>query len=234
MMKTINTILICLFLSMTAYGQGFDHSLWTSFLQKHVTDDGHVDYKSIQSHPENLDAYLQKLSKANPNDTWSKNETLAFWINAYNAFTIKLIIDNYPVKSINDIKNPWDQKFIKIGSETMSLNHIEHDILRKMDEPRIHFAIVCASVSCPKLRNEAYISSQLNEQLSQAVSGFLSDPTKNVISKNHLELSKIFQWFSKDFKKHGSLIDFINQYTQIEISDDPKIKFKDYNWSINK
>lgn len=220
-------------MSMTAYGQNFDHSPWTSVLQKHVTDDGHVDYKSIKSNPENLDKYLQKLSKADPNETWSKNESLAFWINAYNAFTIKLIIDNYPIKSIKDIKNPWDKKFIKIGSETLSLNHIEHDILRKMDEPRIHFAIVCASVSCPKLQNKAFIASELNTQLTKAATEFLSDPAKNTVSKNSLKLSKIFQWFTKDFKQHGSLIDFLNQYSQIEISDNAKIKFKDYNWNLN-
>jgi hypothetical protein len=228
-----NSLFLCFLLNFSLQAQKIDHSLWNNFLQEYVSSDGHVNYKAISLHPENLDAYLQKLSKANPNDTWSKNETLAFWINAYNAFTIKLIIDNFPVKSIKDIKNPWDQKFIKIGSETMSLNHIEHDILRKMDDPRIHFAIVCASVSCPKLRNEAYISSQLNEQLSQAASRFLSDPTKNVISKNHLELSKIFQWFSKDFKKHGDLIAFLNQYSQINILKNAKTKFKDYNWNLN-
>lgn len=227
------SFVVYLFLSVSVSSQNFDHSLWTSILQKNATNDGHVDYQSIQLHPENLNIYLQKLSKATPNDTWSKNETLAFWINAYNAFTIKLIIDNYPVKSIKDIKNPWDKKFFTIGNKTMSLNHIEHDILRKLDEPRIHFAIVCASVSCPKLKNKAFTASELNTELTKAAVEFLSDASKNTISKNSLELSKIFQWFTKDFKQHGSLIDFLNQYTETEISDNAVIKFKDYNWSLN-
>lgn len=232
-MKVYFSFIFCLFLNLSAHSQNFDHSLWTSILQKYVTNDGRVDYKSIQSHPENLNIFLQKLSKAKPNKTWSKNETLAFWINAYNAFAVKLIIDNYPVKSIKDIKNPWDKKFIIINGQTMSLNHIEHDILRKMDEPRIHFAIVCASVSCPKLQNQAFTATKLNTQLTNAAIGFLADSSKNSISKNSLELSKIFQWFKKDFKQHGSLIDFLNQYTQIGISDSATIKFKDYNWNLN-
>ena len=233
-MKLLKIVLICFLLSITTYSQNFDHSLWTSILQKHVSSDGHVDYKAIKSNPTNLDLYLTSFSKSIPNDNWTKNETLAFWINAYNAFTIKLIIDNYPVKSIKDIKKPWDRSFIKIGNETMSLNHIEHDILRKMNDPRIHFAIVCASVSCPKLQNKAYIPSKLDIQLSEATTEFLSDTSKNTISKNSLELSKIFQWFSKDFKQYGSLISFLNQYTQIEISKDAKVKFKDYNWDLNE
>tara|TARA_R110000868_G_scaffold720_4_gene5249 strand:+ start:10124 stop:10777 length:654 start_codon:yes stop_codon:yes gene_type:complete len=213
--------------------QHFDNSQWTSILQNHVSNDGHVDYKAITLNTKKLDTYLNSFSKVTPNNTWTKNETLAFWINAYNAFTIKLIIDNYPIKSIKNIKNPWDKKFIKIGTQTMSLNHIEHDILRKMSEPRIHFAIVCASVSCPRLQNEAFSASKLDSQLDKAAFEFLSDFTKNNITENNLSLSKIFQWFSKDFKQKGDLIHFLNLYAQVKISKNAKIKFKDYNWNLN-
>lgn len=233
MTKKRYSLILCFLLSFSLQAQKVDHSLWNDFLQKYVSVDGHVNYKAIQSHPENLEAYLQELTKTVPNESWSKNQILAFWINAYNAFTIKLIIDNYPIKSIKEIKKPWDKEFIKIDAKTMSLSHIEHDILRKMNEPRIHFAIVCASISCPKLYNEAYMSSTLDTQLSQAAKDFLSDPTKNAITENSLELSKIFQWFSKDFKNDGSLIDFLNQYAQLNISDKAKITFKDYNWNLN-
>ena len=232
-MKTCIYFVVCCLLSLATSGQNLDHSQWTAFLQKHVTKEGHVDYESIQLHPETLNEYLKALSNSNPNETWPRNEALAFWINAYNAFTIKLIIDHYPVKSIKDIKNPWGEKFITIGNKAMSLNHIEHDILRKMNEPRIHFAIVCASVSCPKLQNKAFVASKLNSQLTQATTEFLSDTSKNTLSKNSLELSKIFQWFAKDFKQHGSLIDFLNQYTKTGISNNAKIKFKAYNWNLN-
>lgn len=228
-------ILIGLFLSLQAFGQQpIDHHSWTSFLQTYVSDNGHVNYQAITSHPEALDAYLKQLSESHPNPAWPKNDRLAFWINAYNAFTIKLITNHYPIKSIKDIKNPWNQKFVVIGGQTMSLNHIEHDILRTMDEPRIHFAIVCASVSCPKLQNKAYISSRLNNQLSLATRAFLSDTSKNNLSKNNLKLSKIFRWYAKDFKQHGSLIDFLNHYAPLAISKHAEVSFKDYNWDLNE
>jgi len=148
--------------------------------------------------------------------------------------TIDLILRNYPVISIKDIQNPWKQRIWKLDNKDYNLEEIEHQILRKMNEPRIHFAIVCASVSCPKLQNEAYTASNIESQLTNVTKEFLADSVKNNISEQYLELSKIFQWFSKDFKQNGSLIDFLNQYTSIEISENAKIKFKDYNWSLNE
>ena len=214
--------------------QNIDHSLWTKILQEHVSDSGNVNYKSIKANKIELDHYLHQLSENSPKDTWSKNELLAYWINAYNAFTIKLILDNYPTNSIKDIKNPWDKKFIKINNKLVSLNYIEHDVLRKMNEPRIHFAIVCASYSCPKLLNKAYESSTLETQLTIAVKSFLTDTSKNKISKNEVQLSKIFKWFDKDFKKNGTLIDFLNNYSDETISMKAKINYKNYNWDLNE
>lgn len=214
--------------------QKVNHSLWTDFLQTHVSIDGRVNYVAIKLNPSELDKYLKLISETYPDETWNKNEVLAFWINAYNAFTIKLIVDNYPLKSIKDLQKPWNKKFIRIGSNTMTLNDIEHSILRKMNDPRIHFAIVCASISCPKLQNEAYSASNIELQLKNASREFLSDTFKNTIGINNLELSKIFQWYSKDFKQNSSLIEFLNQYTTIEISENAKIKFKDYNWNLNE
>ena len=233
MMSKFYSFTCCFFLLLTIQAQKSDYSLWNNFLKKHVSNEGKTDYKTIKTYPDNLHMVLQSLTKTIPDENWSKNEKLAFWINTYNAFTIKLITDNYPLKSIKDIQKPWDKKFIKIGSTTMSLNYIEHNILRKMDEPRIHFAIVCASISCPKLQNEAFIAEKIDSQLSKATSVFLSDSSKNFISQNNLELSKIFQWFSKDFKQNGSMIKFLNKYSDIEISEHAKIKFKDYNWNLN-
>ncbi|NJX14857.1 DUF547 domain-containing protein [Tamlana crocina] len=217
-----------------AQAQHFDHSKFSELLQAHVSEGGNVNYSTIKANPNVLNQYLAEFSKAHPTESWPKNETLAYWINAYNAFTIKLIIDNYPIKSIKDLKHPWDQKFIPINGKLLSLNHIEHDILRKMGEPRIHFAIVCASHSCPKLQNEAFVPSRLDEQFTHATKTFLNDPEKNVISKEHLELSKIFKWFKKDFEENGSLIEFISPYTETTISKAAKIKYKDYNWTLNE
>ena len=116
----------------------------------------------------------------------------------------------------------------------MSLNQIEHDILRKMKEPRIHFAIVCASKSCPKLLNEAYTPSKLDLQLTLATEEFLSDETKNNLAANNIQISKIFKWFSEDFTTNGSLIDFLNLYASIEISQNAKKSYLDYNWDLNE
>ncbi|MDU8885151.1 DUF547 domain-containing protein [Yeosuana sp. MJ-SS3] len=213
--------------------QQIDHSKWTSFLQQHVSEYGNVDYKVISKNPSELNRYLNEFVNIHPNVSWTKNETLAYWINAYNAFTIKLIIDNYPVKSINDISQPWDKKFIPINGKSISLNYIEHEILRKMNEPRIHFAINCASISCPKLLNEAYVPETLDGQLDNAAKEFINS-NKNKLTSGNIKISKIFKWFKKDFETNGSIIDFINNYSEIKLSSKEKIGYLDYNWSLNE
>ncbi len=210
------------------------HASWNDLLQKHVSNNGNVDYKGFKKYQFELNNYFKVLNDSLPNETHSREYSLAFWINAYNAFTIDLILRNYPIKSIKDIKNPWDQRLWKLGNKWYNLNDIEHQILRKMDEPRIHFAIVCASVSCPKLRNEAYTAEKLEQQLTKATKDFLNDSSKNTLTSDKMELSKIFQWFTKDFTQNGSLIDFINQYYETEISSQAKKTFKEYNWDLNE
>ncbi|MFD0989967.1 DUF547 domain-containing protein [Mariniflexile jejuense] len=213
------------------------HELWNNLLQKHVSNNGNVNYKSFKTEHKKLLDYIYVLNLELSSEgfqSFSKEEKLAFWINAYNAMTIDLILRNYPVKSIKDIKNPWEQRLWKLGKKWYNLNDIEHQILRKMNEPRIHFAIVCASVSCPKLLNEAYTFENLETQLTKASKQFLSDSERNSILENDLKLSKIFQWFSKDFKQNGSLIDFLNKYSEVKISNNAKISFKDYNWDLNE
>ncbi|MFP4845076.1 DUF547 domain-containing protein [Winogradskyella sp. PE311] len=214
-----------------------EHQLWDELLQKHVSENGDVNYDSFKEEHIELLGYIKLLKisyeKRNLVTKRPQNELLAYWINAYNALTIDLIIRNYPLKSIKDIKDPWDQRLWKFGDKWLNLNDIEHKILRKMDEPRIHFAIVCASESCPKLQNEAFNAENLEEQLTNATKEFLSDTSKNEISQNNVKLSKIFKWFKKDFEQNGSLIDFINQYSEITISDKAKKNFKDYSWELN-
>jgi len=232
-MLKIYSFIICAILYFPVSAQKVDHSLWTNFLKNHVSNEGHVDYKKIKDNPESLNIVLENLSKTIPNEQWSKNETLAYWINAYNALTLDLIIRNYPVESIKDIKNPWEQRLWKLGNQKYNLEDIEHKILRKMNEPRIHFAIVCASYSCPKLLNEAYTAKHLEAQLTKAAKDFLSDSNRNSITKDRLELSKIFKWFDSDFTKKGSLINFLNMYSDIKILENANIKYKDYNWDLN-
>ena len=180
-----------------------------------------------------LNSYLKTLETSVPTKSWSRNATLAYWINVYNAFTVKLIIDNYPVKSIKEISNPWGKKFFNLGGKKYSLEQVEHQILRKMNEPRIHFAINCASYSCPNLLNEAYTESKLSKQLADAAKSFINDKTKNTISSSRIDISEIFNWFGGDFKTKGSLIDFLNDYSNTTINSNAKTTFKDYNWTLN-
>lgn len=218
----------------TAIQKTINHSKWDTLLQKHVASNGTVNYKGFQKDVAVLQSYLDELAKNVPTKSWTKNAVLAYWINTYNAFTVKLILDNYPVKSIKDINNPWGQEFFTLGTKKYSLEEIEHKILRKMNEPRIHFAINCASFSCPNLSNEAYTSAKMNQQLTAAAKDFLADKTKNNITKDKLIISKIFDWFSGDFKKEGSIIDFLNQYSTVKINPKAKISYKEYNWNLNE
>lgn len=212
----------------------FRHNTWHKLLQKHVTKDGNVNYKGFKKERIQLRNYIISLGKNMPNNDWSNKEILAYWINAYNAFTVDLILRNYPVKSIKDIKNPWNQRLWKLGNKWYNLDEIEHKILRKMNEPRIHFAINCASFSCPPLLNEAFTHENLEQQLTQVTKTFLADSQRNTITKNQLNISKIFKWFSKDFKQHGSLIDFLNKYSAVKINANAKKSYKEYNWNLNE
>lgn len=211
-----------------------NHSDWDALLKKYVADNGDVNYKGFKSDINKLNTYVDYLSTQIPQHNWSKDELLAYYINVYNANTIKLILENYPTKSIKDIKNPWLKNRVKIGDKDFSLADIENGILRKMGEPRIHFAINCASFSCPKLLNTAYTANNVESLLQKAAIGFINNPNKNKISENKVQLSEIFKWYKKDFTKNGSVIDFINKYSKTKISSKANIDYIDYNWSLNE
>ncbi len=219
------------------------HELFDQLLKKHVSDDGWVNYEGFKKDREILNKYLDLIRKNAPNDSWSKNDQLAYWINAYNAFTIDLVLQYYPVKSIRDIgssiqipfvNSPWDIKFIEIGDEKLDLNNIEHGIIReKFNEPRIHFAVNCASFSCPVLRKEAYKGHLLDQQLEEQTVLFINDPLRNKITAKKAELSKLFSWYKGDFTNGQRLEDFINQYSKTEITQSTKIVYLPYDWSLN-
>lgn len=202
-------------------------------LSQYVDAQGQVDYKNWLSEKNQLDAYIHTLEKMPPLEEASKEAKLAYWINAYNALTVQLILENYPLESIKDLDDPWDRDCFTVNNQTYTLGEIEHEILRKMDEARIHFAINCASASCPKLRNEAYQEKQLDKQLTEATRDFLSDPTKNKLGPNHLQLSRIFLWFGNDFGSKSERLEFIAQYSDL-ILDRPKIDYLSYDWSLNQ
>ena len=232
-MKQLLTYVLTLCL-WTISAQKIDHSEWTKILQLHVSESGKVNYRAFKNNRESLENYLDNLANHAPNKNWSNAETKAYWINAYNAYTIQLILDNYPLKSIKDLTDPWGQTFFKINGKMMSLNTIEHKILRPMDDPRIHFAIVCASESCPKLLNYAYAAETLNIQLDQAAREFINDASKNSITASKITISKLFKWFKSDFPKGEAFITYLNTYSTLKINPKTKINYQNYNWSLNE
>lgn len=229
--------------TLPSWAQQFSvvHQPWTDLLQKHVDAKGFVSYKGFLEDSLKLNDYLNVLSATPPTDEWTRAEKLAFWINAYNAFTVKLIINHYPVSSIKDIKkgipfvnSVWDIKFFEIGGMRMSLNEIEHSILRKeFEEPRIHFSIVCASMSCPKLRNEAFTAEKLEQQLQAQAVDFINDSTKNEIEMEEIRISSIFKWFSGDFTNNGTVQEFIRPFSQQDFVSSAKVKYLPYDWNLN-
>ncbi len=227
----IIAILICI----KSFGQNADYKNYASFLKKYVSSSGNVNYDKIKANKAELETITNQLAETKPNEKWSKNEKMAYFINIYNVFTIKAVVDNYPIKSIKDISNVWDKKTIPQGKILYSLSEIENKILRKMGDSRIHFAINCASYSCPKLENEVFMSEKLEKQLENATKEFVNDKTKNIISEKEIKISNIFDWYSSDFKDDaGSVIDFLNKYSMTKIDKKAKTRFAEYNWSLNK
>ncbi|MDG1476035.1 MAG: DUF547 domain-containing protein, partial [Vicingaceae bacterium] len=211
------------------------HDNWNSLTKQYVTADGKVNYKAMKANLNQITLYLSHLNQTPPKDDWSKNEKLAYWINLYNASTVYLIATNYPTTSITKLSGgkPWDKKFVKSGGKVYSLNQIENDIVRpRFKDPRIHAALNCAAVSCPKMMNSAFLPEALNKQLDQQCYAWINDRNRNEVGPNNLKISKIFEWYGEDFKAGGGIIKFVGKYsrTKIMISSDAKISYKEYNW----
>ncbi|MBU2883202.1 DUF547 domain-containing protein [Psychrosphaera sp. B3R10] len=251
------------------------HDSWNNVLSKHVVsiNNNHsteVDYKAIKREHAELQMYLDSLAAVTQTEfeQWSKSKQLAFLINAYNAWTVELIVSNIDddnkssqnLESIKDLgsffSSPWSKDFIPLLGKTRSLDNIEHDLIRgavdengnsKYNEPRIHFAVNCASIGCPALREEAYTAIDLERQLEAQTVRFLSDATRNIAHKNKLSVSSIFKWYGDDFEQGfrgaNSLQQFFAQYAQalnltsaqqkLLKEDNMKVKFLDYNWKLN-
>jgi Protein of unknown function, DUF547 len=221
------------------------HAIFDSLLRQYVNTEGYVNYKGFISDSAKFNSYLELLSRNHPNEkNWNKNERLAYWINAYNAFTIKLICNYYPVESIKDIKkgvpfvsDTWTIDFIKIEGKTYNLNDIEHGIIRpKFNDPRIHFAVNCASKGCPPLLNETYLADKLDAQLDSQAKSFINDGFRNkILSAQKADLSKIFTWFSGDFKKVSpSVVAFINKFSNTKLNENANLDYQEYDWSLNE
>ena len=231
--------------------EAFDFSDWDNLIKKYVATKtlknislNAVDYSSLQKDPI-FSGLISRLESYQPESSKSHEAKLSFWINVYNILAAKMITDHFPLKSIKDVGNffspVWKRSAGIVGGKERTLNDIEHEILRKMDEPRIHVAIVCASISCPDLRLEAYSAEKLNEQLDDQMRRFLQSQTKGIrveVKKNRVYLSSIFKWFAQDFDSRGGVLKFIAPYLPAQESmalRDPKIKvsYLDYNWNLN-
>ena len=248
-----------------ALGQGIDpaHKAWDALLKKHVVltaggSASQVRYAEFAKDRAALKAYLDALSGVADAEFkgWPRAQQMAFLINAYNAFTVELILANYPLKSIKDIgsdlfNNRWKKKFFKLLGQDSYLDQIEHEILRKpgsYNEPRVHFAVNCAAIGCPMLREEAYVAERLEAQLEEQAVRFLSDRLRNRVSaQGKLEVSKIFDWFKEDwssgyqgiqsrekyFAKYAKLLTDNPEHQKLVAEGKAPLAFLDYDWTLN-
>jgi hypothetical protein len=260
-MKRLICSLLLLFASF-AQAQAFDHgyATWDTLLNKHVrwlpdNKQSRVDYAGFAQDRSELKKVLDALSAVPTSefDRWSQPQRMAFLINAYNAFTVELILTRYPdLKSIKDLgsllSSPWKKEFFTLLGEPHHLDWIEHEQLRpKYGDPRVHAAVNCASIGCPALRPEAFTAGKLDAQLEDGMQRFLGDPTRNRVANGKLEVSSIFKWFREDFEKgqkgFSRLQDVFARYAA-QLSDKPEeqtalkarslpVSFLDYDWSLN-
>jgi len=237
------SVLLLFFAESTMAAPPIDNQIYASLLTQHVRDN-RVDYDGFKKDESMLDEYLDILSQTDA-ATLSGNDLFAFYINVYNAFTIKLVLTKYPgINSIKEIggffSNPWNKKFIPLNARTVSLDYIEHEILRpKFKDPRIHFAINCASKSCPKLLNKPYEGSILEDQLDAQAREFINDKKNNFIKQDTLYISKIFKWFKEDFNDNP--LSFIKRYADKDLKEmlvasenNLSIAYLHYEWSLNR
>ncbi|WP_100636774.1 DUF547 domain-containing protein [Marinomonas sp. ef1] len=260
---TLLSVILSALFSAQVIAKGFDHQAWDTLLKQHVVmlkggQASQVDYQGFADDKSQLKSYLASLSEVSNAefDAWPKDEQLAFLINAYNAWTVALILTKWPdLDSIKDLgsffNSPWSKSFIPLLGETRSLDDIEHTLIRGSDryqDPRIHFAVNCASIGCPALRNEAYTGKYLDTQLGEQTRLFLEDRSRNRIDNGKLALSSIFKWYRKDFEKgwqgYSSLEQFlVDHAADLSLSPeevqklkdkDMTIRFLDYDWALNK
>lgn len=249
-------VLVLIIGVLTSAGSGvcgaeFDHghSRLAKILTKHVKN-ARVDYAGLKKNPTELDAYLKEIAMVRPDEfkKWTEEQQLALLLNLYNAHTLRLIINHYPLESIRKIGflpgAAWRIQDVRFGGKLITLDYLENKIIRvDYNEPRIHFALVCAALSCPPLRSEPYLAARLDRQLDDQTRTFLANPTKNRFDAdtNTLWLSAIFDWYEADFTKPaGTLEKYVQPFlpessqTALEQAKDATVKFNDYDWSLNE
>ena len=234
-------IVVVFVLSGSVWAQ-VDNAIYAGLLQRYVHN-GVVDYRGFKNQEATLDRYLEALAQIDP-QTLSRDQSFAFYVNAYNAWTIKLVLSRYPdLESIKDLgsllRSPWKKKFVRIDGQVLTLDNIEHDILRpEFKDARVHFAVNCASVGCPPLLNEPYTGDRLDDQLNGVARAFINDPRRNRLEGDVLYVSKIFKWFAEDF--NHDIPAFFQEHaleplkTELQArGSDIRIEYLDYDWSLN-
>lgn len=237
-------VMLALLVAGAAQAREPDWSDYGQLLKRHLSrhtaegvDLAWVDYSALKKDPLYPHAIAQ-LEDFDPDQLESRAEKLAFYTNAYNILAIKMVLDHWPVESIKDAGSffspVWDKVAGKIGDKTVTLDGIEDGILRQLDEPRVHMAIVCASLSCPDLRPEPYTAARLEEQLEAATRQYLTNPTKGVrVEDGAIRVSKIFAWFKEDFKPSGGVEAFVRRYHPDPLPELPVKANLPYDWSLN-
>lgn len=233
--------------ALAAADSGFDYSAWQKVLTARVSEIGEVDYEGLKQNPGDLNQFLDQIAKTSPKNHPelfpAKADQLAYWINAYNALTISGVLKAYPVKSVRYIGIPFtffSRKNYVVGGEKMSVDNIEHDILRKdFAEPRIHFAVVCASVSCPRIQREAYTPANVFDQLERGAKEFVAERRNVEVQGDKLILSSILNWYGKDFSRDGkSVNDFLKAHAApslaAQLDKVANVSFRDYDWNLNQ
>lgn len=213
---------------------GVSHEAFDALLRQHVTSAGAVNYAALKKDLPALKVYLDHLQAHPPAPSWSRDEQLAYWINAYNAHTLYLVASKYFIYSVMDIYggDVWNRVKLKVGGGAYTLNQIEKAILiKRLKEPRIHFAINCAARSCPPLLNRAWKASTMQADLEARTRRFLNDKAHNLVTPTRLELSKVFEWYAADF---GDVRAFVGRYTGVQVRPNAAITYRDYDWQLNK
>lgn len=233
-MKKLLFTAILFFTLSNSFSQYVNYYFFEEFLNKYVSKEGYVDYDAIYENQNDLNYVIKRFEEVTILKGWTESDILAHWTNVYNAYSIKLIVNSFPVNSIRDLEDAFDLEYIPYQKKKISLNYIEKEILSKTLDARIHFAINCASLSCPNINRIPFYGDTIYEQLDLAAKKFVNDMTKNAISKREIKISKVFDWFSEDFlKDEKSIIAYINKYSDTKIKDDATITYLDYNWSLN-
>ncbi len=233
-MKKLLFTAILFFTLSNSYSQYVNYFFFEEFLNEYVSKDGYVDYDAIYENQADLDYVIKRFEQVTVLKGWTESDILAHWTNVYNAYSIKLIVSSFPVKSIRDLTDAFELKYIPYQGKKISLNYIEKEILSTTLDARIHFAINCASLSCPNINRTPFYGDTIYEQLDLAAKKFVNDMSKNNISKREIQVSKIFDWFAEDFlKDESSIIAYINKYSDTKIKNDAKISYLEYNWSLN-